>query len=121
MPAAVLMILGVVPAPFVSYDKFKLLHFISLWLGGTLGNFLVALCRSSRGTDSEIRLKTTTQVGIHRCPHPYVRPCDQLPNHRLHFCGRRERSCHAGFHCPEGLHQGQSNKKEMHWPEISKS
>jgi len=31
MPAAVLMILGVVPAPFVSYDKFKLLHFISLW------------------------------------------------------------------------------------------
>eukprot|EP00439_Symbiodinium_sp_Y106_P071295 s2754_g12.t2 len=31
IPAAVLMILGVVPAPFVSYDKFKLLHFISMW------------------------------------------------------------------------------------------
>mmetsp|Transcript_55034 Transcript_55034/g.103124 ORF Transcript_55034/g.103124 Transcript_55034/m.103124 type:complete len:650 (-) Transcript_55034:179-2128(-) len=28
---AVLMILGVVAAPFVHYDKFKLLHFISMW------------------------------------------------------------------------------------------
>ena len=53
--AAVLMILGVVAAPFVHYDKFKLLHFLSMW------GYILAIVHM---LDHAVALQTIASIAV---------------------------------------------------------